>query len=203
MNPVIEAIKNRCSVRAYEPKPVPKDILNTIIEAGNAAPFTSITRSQPWRFVVVQDPEFRQKLFQTAFPFWKNSVDGMKDAYPELYKMATCLYDAMDDPKDVIYYNAPVIVFVIGPVGNGVNCSLACENIMIAATSFGLGTCYVGFGAMIKGNAEVVKALELKEDEAIFGPILLGYPKTNLSEKVANALKTIGPNKKEATAKWI
>ena len=34
-----------------------------------------------------------------------------------------------------------------------------------------------GFGAMNKGNAEVVKALELRENEQIYGQILLGYPK--------------------------
>jgi nitroreductase len=84
MNPVIEAIKNRRSIRAYEPKPVPRDIINAIIEAGNQAPFTTLTRSQPWRFVVVQNPEFKQKLLQTTLPFWKNATGGMKKTAPEL-----------------------------------------------------------------------------------------------------------------------
>lgn len=160
MNSVIEAINKRYSTRAYETEPVPKELINAIIEAGNQAPFTSVTRSQPWRFVVVQDPDFKQKLFQTAFPFWKNATDGMKEKYPELYEMATCLYNAMSKPKDVIYYNAPVIIFVIGPsTGGAVSCALACENMMIAATSFGLGSCYTGFGAMVKGNPEIVEAL--------------------------------------------
>jgi nitroreductase len=204
MNPVIEAINNRRSIRCYEQKPVPKEITKKIIEAGNQAPFTSITRSQPWRFVVVENPEFKQKLFQTAFPFWKKSIDGMKEHYPELYKMATCLYDAMDDPKDVIYYNSPVIIFVVGPAtGGAVSCALACENMMIAAQSLGLGSCYTGFGSMVKGNPEVVQALELKDNEQIYGPILLGYPKVNPSTAVANALETIGPNKKDPKVKWV
>lgn len=92
MNSVIEAVKSRRSTRAYEPTPVPKDIINTIIETGNQAPFTSVTRSQPWRFVIVQDPKFKQelfqKLFQTVFPFGKNTTDGMKKQHPELYEMA-------------------------------------------------------------------------------------------------------------------
>ncbi|UCC57787.1 MAG: nitroreductase family protein, partial [Candidatus Bathyarchaeum sp.] len=63
MNPVIEAINKRRSTRAYEQKPIPKDIINTIIEAGNQAPSTmgmvkGVPRFQPWRFVVVEDPEF-------------------------------------------------------------------------------------------------------------------------------------------------
>ena len=204
MNPVIEAINNRRSTRAYEQKPIPKNILNTIIEAGNQAPFTSMTRSQPWRFVVVENPEFKQKLLQTAFPFWKNAIGGMKETAPELYEMAMSIYNVVDDPKDVIYYNAPVIIFVIGPkTGGAVSCALACENIMIAAQSLGLGSCYVGFGAIVKGNADVVKALELKDDEAIYGPILLGYPKVNPNPALANALASIKPNKKEPVTKWI
>ena len=203
MNPVLEAINNRRSIRAYEPKPIPKDIIKTIIKAGNQAPFTSMTRAQPWRFIVVQDPAFKQKLLQTTLPFWKNATEGMKKTAPELYKMATSIYDAMDDPKDVIYYNAPVIIFVIGSANNPVSCALACENMMIAAQSLGLGSCYVGFGAMVKGNADVVKALELKDDEGVYGPILLGYPKTNPSEALATALESIGPNKKDPVTKWI
>jgi nitroreductase len=203
MNPVIEAINSRCSVRSYEQKPVPKDIINKIIKAGNQAPFTSITRSQPWRFVVVEKTEFKKKLLQTTLPFWKNAIGGMKETAPELYKMAMSIYEAMDDPKDPIYYNAPVIIFVIGATNNAVSCALACENIMIAAQSLGLGSCYTGFGAMVKGNAEVVKTLELKDDEGVYGPILLGYPKANPSEALTTALERIKPNKKRPVTKWI
>jgi len=204
MNSVIEAISKRRSTRAYEQKPVPKNIIEEIIDAGNKAPFTSVTRSQPWRFVVVQDPDFKQKLFKTAFPFWKNATDGMKEQYPELYEMATCLYNAMDHPKDVIYYNAPVIVFVVGPAtGGAISCALACENMMIAASSFGLGSCYTGFGAMVKGNPEVVEALGLKDNEQIYGPILIGYSKNEPNAAVSNALERICAVKKEPVTKWI
>jgi nitroreductase len=204
LNSVIETINKRQSTRAFEQKPVPKDIISAIIEAGNKAPYTSITRSQPWRFVVVQDPDFKQTLFQTAFPFWKNATDGMKEQYPELYEMATCLYNAMEKPKDVIYYNAPVIIFVIGPATGGtISCALACENMMIAATSFGLGSCYTGFGAMVKGNHEVVETLELNENEQIYGPILIGYPKNNPTAAVSDALERICAIKKEPITKWI
>jgi nitroreductase len=204
MNSVIEAINNRRSIRTYDQKPVPKQIIEAIIDAGNKAPFTSVTRSQPWRFVVVQDPEFKQKLFQTAFPFWKNATDGMKEQHPELYEMATCLYNAMDHPKDVIYYNAPVIIFVVGPAtGGAISCALACENMMITAASFGLGSCYTGFGAMVKGNPEVMEALELNENEQVYGPILIGYPKKEPTAAVSDALERICAIKKEPVTKWI
>ena len=205
MNPVIEAINNRQSIRSYKPKPIPKDVINTIIEAGNQAPSrgreekgTKKFLFQPWRFVVVEDPEFKQKLVKTTLPFWKKMIESMKETHPEIYEQVMMQYETMDEPKDMVYYSAPVILFVIGPAGYAVSCALACENIMIAATSLGLGSCYVGFGAMVKGDADVVQALELTDDERIYGPILLGYPKEEPS-----ALASIRPKKKEPMIKWI
>jgi nitroreductase len=205
MNPVIEAINDRQSIRSYKSKPIPKDVLNTIIEAGNQAPSrgreekeTKKFLFQPWRFVVVEDPEFKQKLVKTTFPIWKKMIESMKETHPEIYEQVMMQYEAMDEPKDMVYYSAPVILFVIGPAGYAVSCALACENIMVAATSFGLGSCYVGFGAMVKGDADVVQALELTDDERIYGPILLGYPKEEPS-----ALASIRPKKKEPMIKWI
>jgi len=207
MNPVIEAIHNRMSIRSYKPKPVPKDIIMTIIKAGNQAPSRGreeekagkkIFTFQPWRFVVVEDQEFKNKLVQTTLPFWKKMTEGTKQTHPEMYQQVMKQYEAMPEPKDMVYYSAPVIIFVIGPANFAVSCALACENIMIAATSLGLGSCYVGFGSMVKGNDEVVKALELKDDERIYGPIVLGYPKDEPA-----ALASIRPKKKDPVIKWI
>jgi nitroreductase len=205
MNPVIEAINNRQSIRSYKPKPIPRDVINTIIEAGNQAPSrgreekgTKKFLFQPWRFVVVEDSEFKQKLVKTTLPFWKKMIENMKETHPEIYEQVMMQYEAMPEPKDMVYYSAPVILFVIGPAGYAVSCALACENIMIAAASLGLGSCYVGFGAMVKGDADVVQALELTDDEGIYGPILLGYPKDEPS-----TLASIRPKKKEPMIKWI
>jgi nitroreductase len=202
-NPVLEAIKNRKSIRAYKQEPIPRDIINIIIEAGNQAPCMPREEkgvlSQPWRFVVVEDQEFKQKLVQTALPIWKGFFENIKETDPANYKKAMRLYDALDEPKDMVYYSAPVILFVIGPADdpNPISCALACENIMLAAYSLGLGSCYVGFGSMVKGNAEVKQVLELKDNERIYGPILLGYQK-DMPETDALRWK-----KKEPVVKWI
>ena len=203
INPVIEAINKRRSIRGYERKPIPRGVINTIIEAGNQAPCMPREEkgevSQPWRFVVVENPEFRQKLVQTALPMWKSFFESIKEMDPDNYWKVMRLYDAMEEPKDPIYYSAPVILFVIGPADNPnpISCALACENIMLAAHSLDLGSCYVGFGSMVKGNSEVAQALELKDNERIYGPILLGYPK-DMPE--AEPLRW---KKKEPVIKWI
>ncbi|UCH32387.1 MAG: hypothetical protein JSV05_03135 [Candidatus Bathyarchaeota archaeon] len=66
------------------------------------------------RFVVVEDPEFKQKLVQTIFPIWKKSMESMKETHPEIYEKVMKQYEAMDEPKDMIYHGAPTILFVIG-----------------------------------------------------------------------------------------
>jgi len=216
MNIVIETIKKRQSVRLYEQKPVPKDIINTIIEAGNLAPSTGeekeveeggkkrkILNYQPWRFVVVENPEFKQKLFQTIEPIRSNFYEHLKETMPEMYERGMKLYEMLDEPKDLIFYSAPVILFVIGPTRNSIGCAMVCENIMLAAVSLGLGSCYAGFGAMVTQNADVVQALELKEGERIYGPILLGYPKVDPSEKQVSILAELRSQKKEPMIKWI
>ncbi len=204
MNPIIDVINKRRSIRAYELKPIPKDIINTIIEAGNQAPSTmgmlkGVLRFQPWRFVVVEDPAFKNKLLQTAFPVWKKMTGSMKEMDTELYEKVMTLFEVMPEPKDMIYHGAPVIIFVIGPISNAVSCALACENIMLAACSFGLGSCYTGFGSMVKGDADVVQALELTDGERIYGPILLGYPKDAPEKSFMDQHK----NYVDPTIKWI
>lgn len=189
MNAVIEAIKKRRSIRAYEPKPVSKDPLNLIIEAGNEAP--SAMNSQPWRFVVITDTEAKRKLLKAALPQAKKITEMVKDVDPERYESIKKRYAELPDP---VYYSAPAVIFVIG---NGRyaahSCPLACENMMLAAHAHGLGSCWVGFGAMVTEDKEVRDLLELGEGDAIFGPILIGYPKGDVQR----------PQKKEPRVKWV
>ncbi len=189
MNPVLEAIASRRSVRSYQPRPIPKDTLMTILEAANQAP--SAMNSQPWRFVVVEDPEFKKKLVATAKPTARGFLESLKEADPERYQQIIQRFDKLEDP---VYYSAPAIVFVIGSGHYAPHsCPLACATMMLAAQSLGLGSCWVGFGAMITDNPEITQALELEEGESIFGPILLGYP----------ADYPQPPEKKAPVIKWM
>ena len=56
---------------------------------------------------------------------------------------------------------------------------------------------------MINSNAEVVQTFELTENERIYGPIVLGYPKVNPNPYVVSALESIQSEKKEPLIKWI
>ncbi|MBZ5499827.1 MAG: nitroreductase family protein [Acidobacteriia bacterium] len=190
MNPVIEVIKSRRSIRSYETKAIPKDILGTIIDAANRAP--SGMNTQPWRFVVVEDPGFKKKLLETAIPNSKKYLeDNVKPVNPQRYELILRRYAELADP---IYYGAPAMVFVIGAGPNAADaCPMACQNMMLVAKSLGLGSCWVKFGSLVTDNPEIVKGLELKADEKIYGPILLGYAKESPKS----------PVKKDPVIKWI
>lgn len=189
MNRVLEAISKRRSVRSYAPKPVPRDVIEKIIDAANQAP--SAMNSQPWRFVIVEDGLFHRKLTLAAIPESKKALEILKDINPERYHAILRRYDELADP---IYYSAPVIIFVIGSGSFSVqSCSLACQNIMLAAYSLGLGSCWVHFGSLVTHDTEIKKTLALSDHEQIFGPIIVGYP-----ENFPDA-----PVKKPASIQWI
>ncbi len=189
MNAVIEAIRSRRSVRSYQTRPVPRDVVEAVIDAGNEAP--SAMNSQPWRFVVIEEGEAKKKLLRAALPNARKILDLVKDSDPARHEAIMKRLNELPDP---IYYSAPVIVFVIGSGRYAQHsCPLACENMMLAAHSLGLGSCWVGFGSMVTDDAEVKKILRLKDDETIFGPILLGYPE-GYPER---------PAKKEPAVTWI
>ena len=205
MNPVLEAIKTRRSVRSYKTEAVPRDAIETIIDAGNWAPTGN--NWQRWRFVVVEDDKFRQKLINAALPTWKKAFTSFIESeddylreyftnfFPKCLGWPSQSYETTmrqaRDLEDGMYWGAPVVIFVIGTAAQ--ECAMACQNMMLAATSLGLGSCIVGFGAQVTGDAEVVKALELEKNEKIYGPVVIGEPEIYPE-----------PPKKEAPeVKWI
>jgi nitroreductase len=172
-NPVIQNIHERRSVRLFDPKTLPQDILETLINSGNRAP--SGMNTQGWRFVVVQSAEARAKLSAAALPRYKTWLAA---ASPEVQTRRAKVDVIVDDP---VYYNAPVVLFVIGTgtMTQDYDCPMACENIMLAARSLDIGSCWVYFGLKALEEPSIKEMLGIKPTEKAFGPILLGYPKAN------------------------
>ena len=208
MNPVIETIKKRRSVRSYKPDPVPRDAIEAIIDAGNWAP-TGLNQ-QCWRFVVVEDGAFRQKLIAATLPTWKKAFDSWIGSQNDQIRahltdlFSRCLgwppqpYEEMlrrgRDLAEGMYWGAPVVIFCIGTAAHAAQeCAMVCQNMMLAATALGLGSCCVGFGARVTDDEEIVEALELKDNEKIYGPIVVGYPE----------IVPEPPPKKPPVVKWI
>jgi len=170
MNKIIENIRNRRSVRDFEAKQIDRKILQEIIEAGAYAP--SGANSQPWRFVVAESEPFRAKLAAMVLPYYKKWIKGMPEEFQKMREERDLT------TPDPVYYGAPAVVFVIGKgMTSDFDCAMACQNIMLAARSHWIGSCWVYIGSLVTAEKEIKEALELKEGEKVYGPILLGFPK--------------------------
>jgi len=142
MNTVIETIKKRRSVRSYEAKPVPRNIVNGILEAGNEAP--SAMNSQPWRFVVVEDKDAKKEAARRRSAEREEdhrAGEGRGPGAVRIHQEALCrtagpglLFSAGDRLRHRQWTVCDH------------SCPLACENMMLAAHALGLGSCWVGFG---------------------------------------------------------
>ncbi len=187
MDEIFKIIKERRSVRNFSDKPIKKELLQKIIDAGNQAP--SGGNVQPWRFVVISDSKVKKQLVTNAIPIYKKWLEGTGE---EFQKMRKSIDDVIEDS---IYYKADVVVFVIGTgeMAFSMDCPMVCQNMMLAARALGIGSCWTYIGQM-GVNDEIKKILEMKEEEQIFGPIVMGYPEGDFPE---------APIKKEANVKYI
>ena len=171
MTQTIETILDRRSIRFYESKQIPRDTMEKIIECGDAGP--SGANNRGWRFIVVQEEAFRKKLVEKGMPIYQKWLENMPQSFKDLRK-------EIDKSPDPIYYGAPTIVFVAGK-GNTADfdCSMACQNMMLAARSLGIGSCWVYIGQLVLADPSIKAEFNLADDEKVYGPIVLGYPKDN------------------------
>ncbi|HYB21470.1 MAG TPA: nitroreductase family protein [Thermodesulfobacteriota bacterium] len=165
-----QLLKTRRSVRDFQEKEVPLELIQDIIRDACMAP--SSGNGQPWKFIIVNNKEWMRKLSDESK---RNMVSFMeKDPHSPLKK-----YESNLRNKDFnVFYNAPCLVYIVGSKEVRsllVDCTLAACYFMFSAADRGLGTCWVQLGAEIR-NPEIRKAIGLPENYMIGVPIILGYP---------------------------
>jgi nitroreductase len=147
---VIETICKRRSIRNYLDKQVEKDMIITLLKAATAAP--TAANCQPWEFIVIDEAEKLSEL---------------------------------KDKLIFARYNAPVAIVVCGNLKlsfKGPNqemwvqdCSAAIENILIAATSIGLGSVWIGIYPLESNIKALKKILNIPEYVIPLGIVYVGY----------------------------
>lgn len=166
MNQTIETILNRRSVRVYSEEQIREEDLELILKAGLYAP--SGCNMQSWHFTVVQNKEVMKKINRAI-------KDELLKSDNEYFKSF-----AAEEESD-IFHNAPSIIVISGEKSAlvpQIDCSAATENMMIAAESLGIGTCWIGLAAYLfksENCPEYAKMLEVPEGYEPYYAMTLGY----------------------------
>lgn len=186
MSDAFELIKSRHSVRKFQEKPIPKEIMEKIMEAGIRAP-SSMNR-QPWRFVAVSNPDIKKVLTDEAKSELKKflQTDEAKKKWGDAVDR---FMDRAEGEEDMIFYNAPIIIFIIQTkdVGNGnFDYGLATQNMLLCAHGLGIGSVPVGLSRPMNNSSVVRDKLNMKSDEKIVIAIPMGYPDETPPEKDRN-----------------
>jgi nicotinate-nucleotide--dimethylbenzimidazole phosphoribosyltransferase len=168
-------VRARRDVRRFRPDPVPEDVLERVLAAAHAAP--SVGHSQPWRFVVVDDPALRDRAAVMA--------DGERLAQAEQLdpESARHLLDLQlegirEAPLGVVVCcdrrvpAAGVLGRATFPDADVWSCACAIENLWLAARAEGLG---VGWVTLFE-PAALAGLVGLPEGVVTLGWLCLGWP---------------------------
>ncbi|HII92761.1 MAG TPA: nitroreductase family protein [Methanosarcina sp.] len=188
-NAVLDNIYQRRSVRNFSDKGISDEIVKEIIRAGTYAP-TAVNK-QPWRFVVIKNRQLIEEYDDRAK---KAFLAAYKDTEnPDLVKFVQFL----SKPSTRIFYGAPVLILVFASpdVINEHDCALAAENMMLAAQSLGIGSCWIGLAEGLGYDIGFLKEIGVAEGHKLIAPLIFGYPtKQNLKAPARNA---------DVILKWI
>jgi len=171
-----KAIFGRRSVREYQNKPVPEDVIAKLLKAGAMAP--SAMDAQPCRFIVITG---RARIRELS--------DRVKSRMGAL-GLGARIAERMKLKEDVIFYGAPLLVFIAAEKGDmrTVDCALAAQNMFLRAYDLGLGSCFIGFAIWgLKDDRETLRALGITDSQDLVCPLIFGYPKAWPHEKSREA----------------
>lgn len=165
-----DLIKNRRSVRKFQNKTVPLDVIKSMIRDSILAP--SAGNEQPWKFIIVNNRAMINRISSECKKNFLERIAKNPADYAKKYEKM------LGNDAFNIFYHAPAVVLILGEKGLKnlyVDCALAASYLMMSATSKGLGTCWVNFGTEIH-DPRLKEELNIPEDHTIVAPISVGFP---------------------------
>jgi len=160
---VSEAIAKRKSVRAYEDKPIPADVLKKIVEAGQWAP-----NFGPFQISVIQNAGLRQRINDRTLDAMAHSGNAFAQQRASL-------------PGYQPLYGAPVLILLSAPADalfGAANTALAAENMLLEATGLGLGSCYLASPTRAlngESNPDLVREAGVPKGYTVQCAVIVGY----------------------------
>ncbi len=165
MKDLMEIIKARRSIRAYQDKPLPKKVVEDILEAAKYAP--TARNLQELEYKVITSQSLMEKL--SAGIFAAMQKEGMPLKGPP-------------GAKPDFFHGAPLLLLVTAPKDNywaSADAGLAAQNVMLYATSINLGSCFIGMAKLIERDKNLLKMLHIADDMNIVAAVICGYPAEN------------------------
>jgi len=156
----LELAARRQSVRAYLDKPVAREKLARCLEAARLAP--SASNSQPWRFVVADEPSLKDAVADETF----SKLVSFNSFVPQ----APVLVLVMAERPGLLMQiggalkRKPLHLFDVG---------IACEHFCLQAAEEGLGTCMLGWF----NERRIKKIVGLPRGRRLVLLICVGYPR--------------------------
>jgi nitroreductase len=177
-NETLRVIKGRRSIRSFRDEQITDGELKEILEAGSYAPNAG---GQAWHFTVVQRKEMLSELNLTAKETARNSgIEHLAEL-------------GRNEGFDCLY-GAPALIIVSGDgqafVPLEADCAAATQNMLLAAESMGIGSCWIYFALMAFNSPqgpELIRKLELPEGYRPYYAAVFGYKKD--SDAQADARK--------------
>jgi nitroreductase len=188
-------IRERRSIRLYKSDPVPRGLLESMLEAGRHAPTGS--NSQNVRYILLASPQeiaavrelvlaFYAKLFRRVGnplgAFLVALVAG-RERFKLLRRylpMVEIFKERYAAGEDRLLYHAPVVMLVHAPSwdsSSAFNCAAALFTCSLKAHTLGLGCCFNGFlENAVRYDRKLKARLEIPKDHACFAAMTVGYP---------------------------
>lgn len=190
MKDVIETIKSRRCVREYKDDPIPGEELEFLIDCARYAP--SGFNMQPWSFLVVTNKDVKHNISEQGKKFMIPMLEAIENKDEKVQGFLTFL---KTDGTDM-FYNAPALVIILGnqnAMTTDYDCAMAAQNMMLAAHSRGIGSCWIGGIQPALMDEEFLKELGAPDGYKSVAPLIFGYPKS----------ETVVPEKHEPEVVWI
>jgi nitroreductase len=192
-----KVILSRRSVRLYKKEQVPEFMVRRVLEAGRFAP--SAGNAQPWKFIVLRDPEIIDGITETVVgscKMFRNMIDYRREGFSwlrplaklmirlrhnELHPMPFCAVSLMAEGKLTLWHGAPTVIIILkdvrGVSSPDLDCGIAGQNMVLAAHSMGLGTCWVGFAKLaLDFNLTWKKKLGISFPYKFANSLAIGWP---------------------------
>ncbi|WP_409016382.1 nitroreductase family protein [Anaerostipes caccae] len=180
---VLEVINNRRSCRVYQEKSIPEEELNLILKAGRMAP--SGGNSKTARVIVFQRKDMIRELEDAAQREFAQMP--LKEG---MYKSLYAAIKKAREGKLHFTYGAPVLIMLANKTeyaNSMADCAVMAENMMIAAASLEMGSCYINQVHWLSDNMNIRKFLGrygLEKDEGIYASLVLGYTDQKFSDRI-------------------